>query len=82
MFEARWKKDADPNDLGRKMFDPENSHRMEYVETVVDNAARYYITHRSMMKEEWVKEDLDEVMQTMMESGEIKYVLVIICFVH
>ena len=52
VFEARWKKDADPNNFGRKFFGSENCHRVEYVETVVENAARYCITHRPMMKEE------------------------------
>ena len=50
-FDARWKKDDGPNNHGRKLFGLENGHRVEYVQTIVENAERYYITHPSIMKE-------------------------------
>ena len=38
-FVAMWKKDADPNDFGCKMFGLDNVRFLEYIETVFDNAA-------------------------------------------
>ena len=75
-FVAMWKKDADPNDFGWKTFGPDNVHRLEYIETVVDNAAGLYIVHPSMMTTEWVKVELDDAMHTLMESGKRNHVLI------
>ena len=80
-FEAKWKMDDDPNDFGEKMFGPDNVHRVEYIETVLDNAAGLYILHPSMMKDDWVKAELDDVMHTFMESGKRNHVLITIDFV-
>ena len=68
-FEAKWKIDHDPNKFGAKMFGPDNLHRVEYIETILDNAAGLYILLPSMMNMHWVKEELDDVMHTFMESG-------------
>ena len=61
-FVAKWKKDADPNDVGQKMFGPNNVRWLEYIETVLDNATGLYILHTSIMNEYWVKAELDNVM--------------------
>ena len=53
---------------------------MEYVQTIVENAGRCYITHQSMMKEEWEKHDIDPVMKNYMESGETTHVLTLFIF--
>ena len=50
-FLAKWKKDDDPNDFGRKMYGPDNVHRVELIETIFDNVAGLYIVHLSKLKE-------------------------------
>ena len=80
-FEGKWKKDKDLNDFGQKMFGPDNVHWVEYVETVLDNAAGLYILHKSMMNEDWVETELDDIMYTFMESGKRNHVLITIDFV-
>ena len=75
-FVARWKKDDDPNNFGRKIYGPDNIHRVELIETVVGNADRLYVVYPSMLKEEWVKAELDDVMKMRMESGESNHVIV------
>ena len=68
-FDAKWRMDDDPNDFGAKLFGPDNVHRVEYIETILDNASGLYILHPLMMNMHWVKEELDNVMHTFMESG-------------
>ena len=73
--------DDDPNNFDEKMFGPDNVHQVEYIETVLANAADLYILHPSMMNEDWVKAELDDVMHTFMESGKRNHVLITIDFV-
>ena len=68
-FTATWKTDDDPNNYGRKLVGPDYCYPVEHVETILDNAGRLYLTHPMMLKEEWVKDDLDPVMNKYMESG-------------
>ena len=75
-FVAKWKKDDEPNDFGRKLFKPDNVHRVELIQIILDNMACLYIVHPSMLKEEWVKAELDDVMKMLMESGETNNVLI------
>ena len=79
-FDARCQKDDDPNEYGRKLFGQDDFHRVEYVQTIVGNAGRYYITHPSTMEEEWAKQDIYPVMKKYMESGETTHVLTLVHF--
>ena len=74
-FDARRKKDDDPNDYGCKLFGPDDCHRVENFQTIDENAGSDYITHQSMMKEEWEKQDIVPVMKKYMEPGETTHVL-------
>ena len=81
-FVARWKKDDNPDDFGQKMYGSDNIQSIEIIQTILGNAGRLIIVHPTMLKEEYVKDESDEVMKTLMESGETYNVSISNCAVN
>ena len=68
-FTVTWKTDDDPNNYGRKLVGPDYCYPVEYVETILKNAGRLYLSHPLLLKEEWAKDDIDPIMKRYMKSG-------------
>ena len=81
-FVAKWKKDDNPDDFGQNMYGSDNIQSIEIIQTILGNAGRLVIVHPTMLNEECVKNELDEVMKTFMESGKTYNLSVSNCAVN
>ena len=81
-FVAKWKKDDNPDDFGQKMYGSDNVHPVGVIQNILDNTGCLIIVHPTMLKDEWAKNELDEVMKTRMESGDTYNVSISNCVIN
>ena len=75
-FTATWKTDDDPNNYGRKLVGPDYCYPVEFVETILENTGRLYLSHPLLLKEEWALDGPDPIMKRYVDSGTHKFTLV------